>query len=114
MGAYFLLEIQFDFGSPLKFIIYLKLKTYPGDFLDNTFLTIIYLNMFFEMMQNTLRRKETIGNIIYLIFSHGYFYYFYVVPNTLSLKGLETGQGTLIARVLERIQVEDLDQQNYD
>ncbi len=33
-GSFYLLKIKFDFISPLKFIIYLKLKTYPGDFFD--------------------------------------------------------------------------------
>ncbi len=56
IALYLLLGLRFDFLSLLKFIIYLKLKTYPGDFFDNTFLTVIYIHMFFMMiyqMNNT-------------------------------------------------------------
>ena len=57
------------------------------------------------LIYNIKGESDTIANVVYITFSHIYFYIYYVIPNTNSFKDKDLKQGVRIKQILDILNI---------
>lgn len=113
--SYVVFGFKYDYSNLWFFFAYLKYKYTMGDFWDYTMINLLLFGFVYDLMENSMSIKtEQYTYILSLVCSHFYFFFYFALPSTLSFEKMKLPQGETIQKILERINVENLDSKNYE